>query len=521
MYSRKAWLLGSLLTIGLCSAPPYWAQAGNEGGTAVATPATSDAVLDLLAKYVAPRIEPAQLVSKVEGRQSLHKAIGTGWCLNRECDWVITNFHILKVMGGHASVNGVAVTQIALATSDHDKGAQPVATVFGTLQFTPVRDIALVKVREPLSRAGMHAVPFYTGNLRRGQAVTVVGYPGGKLAAISGKFVEECDEGELRFDLSQEVAPGISGGLVLDAQGRAIGLVYGMSPDSGKTIFAVPVWSVAEFLRVVSPVVYASVFGDADGTSDTGIAMLAPGRGEQISNPALSEPRSNEPTNTRVAPGEETPIVKALRNSAQEASGQMDNFVARQTLHFSTGDAWQHELQLVNGAQQFRSLGNGKDIRDLPITRRGPVPGAEWSDLVTTIGFDDSVGVRFARDMTVEGKTVKVFQYEVSGGDEICQLRVSRPMRRQWKGSPPSCGGVIWTDENFRILRITKEMSLFPQEAGGVATFRIVVLYGAWGERLVPVEMHLQSTLRNGTIQESVAKFDDYREFQASSRITF
>jgi hypothetical protein len=369
----------------------------------------------------------------------------------------------------------------------------------------------------------MRAVPFYTGNLQRGQAVTVVGYPGGKLATISGKFVEECEEGELRFDLSQEVAPGISGGLVLDEQGRAIGLVYGISPESAKTIYAVPVWSVAEFLQVVSPEVYTSVFGDAHGSRNAGVESPQPA--SQLSpNPVLPESsplRTDELPNPPVMPGDETPAVTALRNSAQEASEQMDNFVARQTLHFSSGNAWQHELQLVNGAQQFRSLGNGKDIRDLPTTRRGPVPGAEWSDLVTTIGFDDSVGVQFARDITVEGKIVKVFQYEVSAGDEICQLRVSRPLRRQWKGSPPSCGGVIWTDEKFRILRITKEMSMFPREAGGVATFRIVVLYGAWGERLVPVEMHLQSTLRNGTSQESTANFDDYREFQASSRIVF
>ncbi len=207
-----------------------------------------------LARSVAPRIEPAQLVSRVEGRPSvLEKAFGTGWCLNRECDWVITNYHVVKVTGGHPSVKGVKATQIAMATGEHDQGARPIPTAFGAMTFTCVRDIALIKLHESLSRTGMHAVPFYTGDLLPGQSVTVVGYPGGNLEAISGKFVEEFDDGELHFDLSQEVSRGISGGLVLDEFGRAIGMVYGIPPGNAKSVYAVPVWSVAEFLHGVSP----------------------------------------------------------------------------------------------------------------------------------------------------------------------------------------------------------------------------------------------------------------------------
>jgi hypothetical protein len=428
-------------------------------------------------------------------------------------------------MGGHASVNGVKVTQVTMATSDQDQGARPTATAaFGVLKYTPVRDIALLKLSEPLSRTGMRAVPFYTGDLQPGQSVTALGYPGGNLEAIRGKYVEECDEGELQFELSQEVFPGISGGLILDERGRAIGLIYGISPTNAKMIYAVPVWSIAEFLHVASPEVYANVFG-GDGLSDGDLSMPEPptstgGKsGPQSVLPESLLRRSDERPTAAVMPNDETPVVKALRTSAQDASEQMDNFIARQTLHFSSGKEWQHEVQLVNGAQRLRTIGAGKEITDLPSTRRGPVPGSEWSDLVTTIAFDRDVTVQFEADITVEGKIVKAFRYEVSAGDEICQLRVSRAFRREWKGSPPSCGGSVWTDEEFRILRITKETSMFPQNAGGVAEFRIVIQYGWWGERLVPAKMYLQSTLRNGKSQESTAKFDNYREFAVSSRV--
>ncbi len=393
------------------------------------------------------------------------------------------------------------------------------------MTLTGVPDIALLKLREPLSRMGMHAAPFYTGDLQPGQSVTVLGYPGGNLETISGKFVQEYDDGRLRFDLSQEVSPGISGGLVLDERGRAIGLVYEICPESAKSVYAVPVWYVAEFLQGVSPEVYSSVFGDAHTSSDPDFPTTespTSTRGEGSPNSVLSESnllRNDEPLNTPVMPGDETPAVMALRNNARDASEQMDNFITRQTLHFSRGKPWQHDLQLVDGVQQFRSIGAGKDLHELPTTHRGPVPGSDWADLVTTFGFDASVAVQFQRDITVEGNKVKVFRYEVSEGDETCQLRIARPFRRQWKGSP-HCSGVIWTDEQFRILRVTKDMSMIPPDTG-LTKFRTVVLYGWWGERLVPAEMYLLETLTSGTRQASTAKFDNYREFAASSRIVF
>jgi len=473
--------------------------------------------------------DPAQLVTRVEGRHSLEKAMGTGWCLNRECDWVITNYHVVKFTGEHPTVNGVKTAQIVMATSEHDQGAQPIATAIGDLTFTSVRDIALIKLREPLLRTGMHAVPFYTGDLQPGQSVTVLGYPGGKLESISGRFVQECDDGELLFDLSHEVSRGISGGLVLDEQGRAIGLIYGISPKSAKSVYAVPVWSVAEFLHGFNKDVYTSVFGDADNlSSDTDVLKTDALRTESPKSrrdglsldsvvPESSLLRNDELTNTPLPrANDEGPEVIALRKKAQVTSDQMDNFIARQTLHFSSGKAWQHELQLVDGVQRFRIIGSGKEIHEMPATRRGPVPGSDWADLVTSFAYDASVALQFERDITVEGNIVKVFRYEMSAEDDICQLRVTRPFRREWKGSPP-CVGVIWTDQQFRILRITKDMLVPPDT--GLAKFRIVVLYGWWGERLVPVEMYIRSTSKDGSSQASTAKFDNYREFGASSRI--
>ncbi len=437
--------------------------------------------------------------------------LGTGWCLNRDCDWVITNYHVVKIPGEHVSVKGVKAAQIATPKGEHDLG-------------TPISDIALIRVREPLSRTGMRAVPFYTGDLQPGQSVTVLGYSGGKRERITGTFAEESDQGVLRFDLSQEVSPGISGGLVLDEPGRAIGLVFGISVPDAKAVYAVPVWSVAAFVHGLNPDLYASVFGNREDFSVDAAALdsTTPQRSGIGSSPILALPEvylvQVEMSPTSLVAGDNTaPAVMALRRSAQVAAEQLKNFTARQTLRFSGGKTWQHELQLVDGVQRFKSLGGGKDFLELPSTPQGPVPGSDWADLVRNIASNHSLSIQFEGNITVDGRVVKIFRYQMHSEADICQLRVPRPFRRPWKGSLPLTG-VIWTDQEFRLLRITKDMLAIPPLTG-LASFRIAILYGWWGERVVPAEMQIQEVFLDGTSISSIAKFENYREFMANSRI--
>jgi hypothetical protein len=88
-----------------------------------------------------------------------------------------------------------------------------------------------------------------------------------------------------------------------------------------------------------------------------------------------------------------------------------------------------------------------------------------------------------------------------------------------WKGTVP-CTGAIWTDEQFRILRITQDMTPPPDETG-VVGFRTMILYGWWGQRLVPVAMYLRAKRTDGKTFVSHAKFDDYRVFTSTTKIAF
>ncbi|GEM_PF-6510935 len=506
------WLAVMIIAVAACADGPVEKAAENNStsGTSV--------------KREVPRIEPTELVSKVEGLQSFRKAFGTGFCLNAGCDWVVTNYHVIKATGEHPSVRGVKTDQISFATSETDKDAEKIHTGAGDYKYTWIRDVALLKMREPLVNKGMHAVPFFTGTLETGQTATVVGYPGGKLVSVQGKFVVEYDDGRLRFDLAEEVSFGISGGLVLDAQGRAIGLVCGIPLENSKSIYAVPVWAVADLVKGASPEVYAGVFGEAEKASDDGgdgverARPTTPGPDPQLVLPE-SYIQTTDAFAMPVRRYTDESAVKGLRERAQTMAEEMKNFVARQTIHFSGGGQWQHELQVVDGTLKFRTAGKTKELLELPSSSKGPVPGPYWSELVENIAFDPNFALHFEGDMTVNGKTLRAFSYQERPEDDICSLRVRGSFGHEWRGNL-ACRGTVLTDDQFRILLVTRDMLMIPRGTG-LAHFSLAVLYGYWGDRLVPAEMMIRSQQTTGVSQASKVVFDHYRGFESESRIVF
>ena len=119
------------------------------------------------------------------------------------------------------------------------------------IAFDTRRDVAALRI----PAIGLPAVPI--GNLaevRGGQPVLVVSNPAGlSWSASSGivSSVRMADEvagagsGYRILQFSAPVSPGSSGGVVLDAQGRALGLVVGTVTGGQNLNFAVPLESIA------------------------------------------------------------------------------------------------------------------------------------------------------------------------------------------------------------------------------------------------------------------------------------
>ncbi len=181
---------------------------------------------------LAARVEPSVFTISTEA------GLGSGWVVRADAGGsdLVTNYHVVAD---------------ALA-----KGTQTVDVVQAdrTLQGTVVRtdrtdDLAVVHVRErlaPLNLAGSRP--------RLGTTVMVVGSPLGLGGSISIGLVSgfRSIEGSDYVQFSAPISPGNSGGPVVDAHGRVIGIASGKYVGDGVEAlgFAIPVSVACAELRV-------------------------------------------------------------------------------------------------------------------------------------------------------------------------------------------------------------------------------------------------------------------------------
>src|SRR5258706_7108966 len=184
---------------------------------------------------------------------------GTAWCLDTDCELMVTNYHVLEAIGKHATVNGENVDSAWSATGPTDEGARSFPSFTKVYKYTLVRDLALLRMRSPMSRRGMRGVRLFMGQLQPGEPVTVLSYPGGKFAITKGSFEETVEEGVLEFKLTTPLAAGSSGGLILNQHDEAVGVLFALHP-SLTSAYAVPIWSLADFVKRVQPAAFSSLF---------------------------------------------------------------------------------------------------------------------------------------------------------------------------------------------------------------------------------------------------------------------
>jgi S1-C subfamily serine protease len=105
----------------------------------------------------------------------------------------------------------------------------------------PDRDAAVLDPQDALA-TGLVAAALPVGPAPRvGEDVVVAGHPGGVFAAVSGRVIaveDRVDDGGTVQVLVVDVptAEGSSGGVVVDASGRAVGLVAARDPETGSAV---------------------------------------------------------------------------------------------------------------------------------------------------------------------------------------------------------------------------------------------------------------------------------------------
>jgi hypothetical protein len=419
---------------------------------------------------------------------------GTGFCLDKECRFVGTNYHVAKVMGKYVRIKGVFSAHRYLDSSSDDAGAQPInLSGGGSLTYNPAHDLAIYEMRHPLKH--LHGIGFDADDLENSPEADIYAYPFNwnpkrKLVRWHGKFIGKTPQGMLAFSYQEgQVRGGSSGGIVVDSKTKKIvGILCGMGDSQARTALAVPIKALSDFVTRAQPYLQAMLFPKTVFVSPVAADLYPPyvwSRAESLSQ------RPPEP-----------PAVVKLRRTAQHLADSMRNFTATETFAWGRDNrepeaADAYETLIADGSQRWRRAGDKKfyDIVPFPPLSAAIVSGGEWSYLPEMVGTELNLKIHQAPDAVLGGRTVHVFQYAANVEDKVCSFRsvMSYGFFQHTSTKFYNCHGEVWMDESGIILRISEALDL----SGPWYRWWAVMTYG-WLEKdgtqhLVPVTITTQA----------------------------
>jgi hypothetical protein len=473
---------------------------------------------------------------------------GTGFCIDPDCRFIGTNYHVAKAMGRHFKVEGSSVVHRWLGTGPNDEEASDNRQPFMPglkykEKFAFIRDIAIVELRWPLSKKGYHGVPFYNDDLQYGQEAYIYAFPLNwnpkrHLEKFKAKFLgynvkysklpwEDLSDKPLVFDYDEQdgkVRGGASGGIVVDGQGRVIGILNARASDLEHTAIAVPVRVFADFLSRVQPYLSTQLFPKSvviPPASADSYPEWVPLHNEcGVQSGCILQKRPIEP-----------PDVQELRRKATALASSMREFIAVQSFEWGKGDrsntpeaVAQYEVRVIDGYQKFREYPDGsKEFQDVPF----PAPlniaiatGGEWSEIPELVGNNLKLHINHAPDVTINGETFQVFQWAGQIEDGICKFKtiVDLGFASRSKVNTLDCYGEVWTDRDENIVRASENYKLLGtwKSYHGVVTFGLVTI----GDHKVRVPMTIATQADfHGKLYWCQGIFSDYYEFGSTVKI--
>jgi hypothetical protein len=451
--------------------------------------------------------------------------MGTGFCLDPECRFVGTNYHV-AVEAKSKRIGGQKIAQQYLATSSGD--AEAILNVSAgsgaPVKFAPGRDLAIFKLAHPLPhRRGM---PFRMDDLAIGEEVDIYSYPKEntspirKLLKFHAKFAGETATGLLAFEYEltdgKTLRPGASGGIVMDSSGQIAGVLSSIAADGEAVALAVPVHSLVDFVSRELPCLAQSIFPSVSEVSEVSADFYPP------FVPVLHmEKLERRP--------QEAATIRALRGKAQAMADGMNDLIAIQTFAWGSGNKAMaqeaYEVRLVDGHERFRSYPDGKkELREVsypPPLNNAVKTEQAWSGMPHLIALEYGLKMQQAPDVVVAGRSVKVFQYRSNAEDDACLFRndLDWGFLAVHKMLSVDCYGEVWTDESLNILRISQHLEL----PGKWKDYQVVMTYG-WLQkeglpaRIVPVSISTQANYK-GKVYWCRGRFMNYQLFRSQGRL--
>ena len=443
---------------------------------------------------------------------------GTGFCLDQDCRFVGTNYHVAKVMGKYVRIKGVFSAQRYLDSDPDDGGAQDINFAgAGSLKYTPAHDLAIYEMRHPLKN--FHGLGFDAEDLENSAEADIYAYPYNwnpkrGLVHWHGKFIGKTHQGLLAFSYEEgRVRGGASGGIVVDSKTKKIvGILNGIGEGKDRIALAVPVKELSDFVARAQPYLQGTLFPKTVFISPVAADLYPP----------YTWPRTDGLSQRAVEP----PEVVKLRRSAQLLADSMRNFTATETFAWGRDnrepevtDAY--ETLIVDGWQRWRRQGNKNFYDNVPFPplNGSIVSGPEWSELPRMVGTELNLKIHQAPDAVVGGRTVHVFQYAANLEDRVCLFRsvMNYGFFQRSTMKFYDCHGEVWMDESGIILRISEALDL----SGPWYRWWGVMTYG-WLEKhgtqyLVPVTITTQA--EHNQTYWCRGLFTDYEMFGVRTRL--
>src|SRR5579863_3976906 len=132
---------------------------------------------------------------------------GTGFCLNPNCSFIGTNYHVAVRTGSALKIRGEKVTERYLGSGPDDEGAtlnEVMDSVIPSMKYNLTRDFAIFGLKRPLAHKGLRGVTFTLDDLEENQEVDIYAYPLSnqlmvkrRLTKFPGKFAGETQNGLL------------------------------------------------------------------------------------------------------------------------------------------------------------------------------------------------------------------------------------------------------------------------------------------------------------------------------------
>lgn len=446
---------------------------------------------------------------------------GSGFCLDPECRFIVTNYHVAKAMGKRFSIQHESVVERWLASGPNDQGA----TKDG---YNPLHDLAVAELTRGLDRRGFHGLPYNmedAEDLTLGQGVDIYTFPlelnfKRKLQHFRGEYIGVNQNGLLAFSYQpnpQRVRGGASGGLIVDGDGRVMAVLSDVVVNRKDVVLGVPVEVLSAFVRKIQPYLAATLFPKT--------AFIPP-----VEPDIYPEWVPDRPSGRLERRPVEPPDIQLLRLKAQSVVDSMRTVIAVESFEWGHGSGANdpqaigyYEVRTFDGYEHYREYPYGKKEMDdvpWPPMTSSIEPGDAWSDVPRLVAKELDLQIRRAPDITWKGQTLRVFQYYGAREDQVCsfddQLDFGFFVHHHMETY--DCSGEVWTDQDENIVRVSESYYM----PGSRTNVKFLVTFGRTdigGEWLILPVTLLMETDAESHVHWCRGQFTNYRQFRSTVRL--